>query len=121
MDIYAVLTVAGYLDIKRKMKGIVIVLYVLLIFYFCLFCLSIYFRLFFGGYYRIKIESIRIRTTRQNFKTFIYSLWCFDTMITGGKPPKKVSKDDIFIISSLMSNFLGKPTTKQFDDYIYSK
>merc|ERR1712152_126053 len=29
-------------------------------------------RLFFGGYRRIKIESVRKRSTKQNFKTFIH-------------------------------------------------
>merc|ERR1711933_101159 len=95
-------------------------------------------RLFFGGYYRIKIESIRIRRTRQNFQTFIYSLWCFDTMITGGWPPEKVSDDEVFIIDSLMNTISSKPKapqsgslqnaknvekkleTEKFDDYVYS-
>ena len=78
---------------------------------FILFCLLFIYRLFFGGYYRIKIESIRIRRTRQNFETFIYSLWCFDTMITGGKTPNKVSDDDVFIIGSLMNILKPKSTS----------
>ena len=75
--------------------------------------------MFFGGHWFIKIESIRIRATMQNFETFIYSLWCFDKMLTGDYV-KKVSDSDISIIGSLMDNILGQPTTKTFDPYIIS-
>merc|ERR1712060_905555 len=80
-------------------------------------------RLFFGGFRRIKIESIRKRATKQNFKQFIYSLCYLDCMLTGGAfngSGLKINNNDITIIQNLMNDFLGKPTTKTFDDYIYS-
>merc|ERR1712157_43264 len=32
----------------------------------------------------------------------------------------KINDNDIIIIQNLMNDFLGKPTTETFDDYIYS-
>eukprot|EP01084_Bolivina_argentea_P070683 128526_1 len=41
-------------------------------------------RLFFGGGYFIKMVSVRIRNTNQNFEEFINVLCYFDIMISGG-------------------------------------
>eukprot|EP01084_Bolivina_argentea_P191855 329491_1 len=41
-------------------------------------------RLFCGGERYIKIVSIRIKSTKQNFQKFIYALWYFDIMVCGG-------------------------------------
>jgi len=84
-------------------------------------------RLFFGGHRRIKIESIRIRNTKQiwqNYETFIFSLFYLDSLLTGAEISRqdtwKISDDDVIIISNLLNNILGKPTTETFDEYIYS-
>eukprot|EP01083_Nonionella_stella_P177611 624738_1 len=59
-------------------------------------------RLFFGGAWPIQIQSIRIRSTKQNFETFINSLCYLDTMLTGGwMSGMKVTEDDVFIIECL--------------------
>ena len=86
--------------------------------------------MFFGGYRRIKIESIRIRNTKQiwqNYQKFIFTLFYFDSLITGATLWKvtdnvvlKASDDDVIIIKELVNYILGKPTTKTFDEYIYS-
>merc|ERR1711933_164998 len=82
-------------------------------------------RLFFGGYRRIKIESIRIRNNKriwQNYEPFIFSLFYIDSLFTGSKiwNDYKISDDDVIIINELFNNILGKSRTKTFDEYIYS-
>ena len=42
------------------------------------------YRLFFGGFIPIIIESIRLVETRQNFESFIASLCCLDNLLSGG-------------------------------------
>eukprot|EP01084_Bolivina_argentea_P250689 420141_1 len=41
-------------------------------------------RLFFGGFYPIQIQSIRLRKTKQNFEKIVYSIFYLDLCITGG-------------------------------------
>eukprot|EP01084_Bolivina_argentea_P291447 500911_1 len=79
-------------------------------------------QLFFGGCYRIKVKEIILRSTNQNFKTFIHSLYYLDAMITGGTNLGniKIHKKDVIIIENLINNILHKPTTKRFNDYVYS-
>merc|ERR1712154_678731 len=60
-------------------------------------------RLFFGGFRRIKIESIRKRNTKQiwhNYKPFIFALFYLDSLITGANMYRadKTSDDDVIII-----------------------
>ena len=45
-----------------------------------------------------------------------------DCMLTGAEMFEygKINNNDIIIIQNLMNDFLGKPTTETFDDYIYS-
>eukprot|EP01083_Nonionella_stella_P158227 514720_1 len=78
--------------------------------------------LFFGGSHFIKIVSIRIRTTKQNFEKFVYCLYYLDLMLTGGWLKfMKVTEDDIFVIESLVNDILHpKKGDKPFDEYIYS-
>eukprot|EP01084_Bolivina_argentea_P133547 235673_1 len=79
-------------------------------------------RLFFGGYHRMKIDSVIVRKTKQNFATFMYSLYYLDSMVTAGTEmgTLEVSKQDILIIRNLINHALKRQTTKTFDDYIYS-
>eukprot|EP01083_Nonionella_stella_P283730 965661_1 len=80
-------------------------------------------RLFFGGAWPIQIQSIRIRSTTQNFETFVHSLWYLDTLLTGGRMlfMKEVPNDDVFILECLMNGLVNTNETKrQFDDYIHS-
>eukprot|EP01084_Bolivina_argentea_P271770 462515_1 len=78
-------------------------------------------RLFFGGQWMIKIESIRIRRTAQNFKKFMHSLYYFDNMITGGNfTNMKIKTAHTEIIKCLINHTLGKQITKKIDPYIYS-
>eukprot|EP01083_Nonionella_stella_P046159 123577_1 len=62
-------------------------------------------RLFFGGLWPIQIQSIRIRSTKQNFAMFIRCLHYLDTLVTGGQMyGMKVTEDDVFIIECLMND-----------------
>eukprot|EP01083_Nonionella_stella_P098876 278119_1 len=79
-------------------------------------------RLFFGGAWPIQIQSILIRSTKQNFGTFIRCLHYLDTMVTGGNMAgMKVTEDDVFNIDCLINGILNAHgTEKRVDDYIYS-
>eukprot|EP01083_Nonionella_stella_P261568 890472_1 len=79
-------------------------------------------RLFFGGAWPIQIKSIRIRSTTQNFETFIHSLCYLDTLLTGGgMGGMRVTKGEVFIIECLMNGLLNPTETKkQFYEYIHS-
>eukprot|EP01083_Nonionella_stella_P288965 983362_1 len=79
-------------------------------------------RLFFSGMYPIRIQSIRIRSTKQKFETFINSLLYLDTLVTGGPLDRMTLTDDeLFIILGLMSGALNpNETSRCFDDYIHS-
>eukprot|EP01084_Bolivina_argentea_P248813 416282_1 len=41
-------------------------------------------RLFIGGQFPAKMESIRIRNTNQNFENFVRALCCLDVIVSGG-------------------------------------
>eukprot|EP01084_Bolivina_argentea_P030981 57375_1 len=67
-------------------------------------------RLFFGGERFIKLVSIRIKNTNENFEEFINVLCCFDVMLSGGTLDGygKIKTKDVLLISDLMNNILGK-------------
>ena len=83
-------------------------------------------RLFFGGFYPIKLENLRLIETKQNFQQFIDPLWYFDAMITGGTLEDiKIRKEDVLIIKHLINDSLNRNNNKKtttsttFDKYIY--
>ena len=67
----------------------------------------------------MKIESVRLKPTKQNFKDIIYALQYLDTMITGGiQGGIKLSANHILVIKTLFDNILGKMTKPTLDTYI---
>eukprot|EP01084_Bolivina_argentea_P250258 419232_1 len=78
-------------------------------------------RLFFGGLYRIKNESVRIKKTKQNFEEFFTSLFYFDAMITGalGLGDIPILRTTSKIISLLMKWKLHKEKNENIAAYIY--
>eukprot|EP01083_Nonionella_stella_P197097 724839_1 len=80
--------------------------------------------LFFGGYYRIKIESIIIRKTKNNLKEFIGALYYLDVMITAGTDLDKIRVGDKAVaeISGLMNSIVDRTgnINNTFHDYKYS-
>eukprot|EP01083_Nonionella_stella_P085609 237425_1 len=62
--------------------------------------------LFFGGDYRIRIESIMVMRTRENFRKPLESLFYFDAMINGSDPLgsdyNKISENDISRLKKLI-------------------
>ena len=82
----------------------------------------VFIRLFFGGFYRIKVENLRLIETKQNFEEFIAVLWYFDCMITGGALKGiKINVTDILIIKHLINDTLNRaPTTTTLDKYVYA-
>eukprot|EP01084_Bolivina_argentea_P220681 373956_1 len=77
-------------------------------------------RLFFGGFLRVQIESVRIKNTRQNFEEFVHSLYYLDLALSGGQQMNiKATKHDISVITNLFSTFMNKGVAMQLDKYIY--
>eukprot|EP01084_Bolivina_argentea_P261910 442778_1 len=62
-------------------------------------------RLFVGGYYYMKLESVRIRDTKQNFEEFVHRLHYLDNMLTGGRQRNdKLDTRDISMMKRLLNN-----------------
>merc|ERR1712113_870204 len=57
--------------------------------------------LFFGGFYRIKVVSLRLIKTKQNMKKFVVVFFKFDKFLTGSY--SKMTKNECFIIESLIN------------------
>eukprot|EP01084_Bolivina_argentea_P036818 68077_1 len=78
-------------------------------------------RLFFGGFYYMQIQSVRLRTTEQNFEDILYSISYLDICFTGGRTKhlKNVSNNDILVIETLFKHIVNKPITITLDKYIY--
>eukprot|EP01084_Bolivina_argentea_P160388 279298_1 len=76
-------------------------------------------RLFISEKYRMRIQSIRIINTNQNFELFFHSFHLFDSIISGVKLNYhlNVLKTDFKILNKMISNKLGK-TNHKFDPYI---
>ena len=77
-------------------------------------------RLFIGGFWRIRVETVRLIKTRQNFQTFIHPLFYFDAMVTANVEMKelKISKKQIGIIQSLIKWKLGQKSANGVDEYL---
>eukprot|EP01083_Nonionella_stella_P239444 838016_1 len=79
-------------------------------------------RLFFGGNYYIRLETIILRSTNENFSEFISALFYLDTMLSGGFyaiiESINISSNQLKIISSLMQWKQGNDK-KQFHSYIH--
>eukprot|EP01084_Bolivina_argentea_P260799 440550_1 len=77
-------------------------------------------RLFCGGFYFMKIESVILISTQRNFRKIIHSLFYLDTMICGGiQRDIKISRNDIKVIKTVFSKILNKATMFSFDNYIF--
>eukprot|EP01084_Bolivina_argentea_P194277 333301_1 len=87
-------------------------------------------RLFFGGFFPIKLESVIIRKTLQNFEQIVSSLWYLDAMVSGGSAHEgyagqayeemEANRGDILIIRNLINHVLNRKTSQTFDPFIYS-
>ena len=87
--------------------------------------------LFFGGDYRIRMESIRNEITKHNFIKFMKPLFYFDSMLngcdfTGCDPKKDIKEDDTKLLSDLIEYRLSvhknndKQPEFQYDTYVYN-
>eukprot|EP01084_Bolivina_argentea_P103110 184715_1 len=81
-------------------------------------------RLFFGGRFKLEIESVRIRDIGKegkkwrNYGTVMNALYSFDSMLSGDCSMKtKIKGKDIDTLVSLMNYFLEKDLNK-FDKYV---
>merc|ERR1712228_1167457 len=76
-------------------------------------------RLFFGGYYFIKVHNLRLIKTKENYKEFVSAIWYFDLMLNGaylrGIKQNKVNR---FYVSNLMNLCLKKETKALFPPFI---
>eukprot|EP01084_Bolivina_argentea_P063326 115665_1 len=80
-------------------------------------------RLFIGGFYYMKIESVRVRATNDNYEKIIRSLCYLDIIITGGNEymvkRSKIGKNGVLVIENLFNHALNKETSITLDRYIY--
>merc|ERR1712228_803429 len=68
-------------------------------------------RLFFGGFYRIKVVNLRLIETNENMKQFVSAIFYFDLLLTAAwLNGIKSNKNDFFIIEALMNQSLKKQT-----------
>merc|ERR1712228_935051 len=76
-------------------------------------------RLFFGGYYRIKVVNPRLIETNENMKKFVSAIFYFDLLLTAAylRDIKK-NKNDFFIIEALMNQRLKKQTNVTLPSFI---
>eukprot|EP01084_Bolivina_argentea_P158021 275313_1 len=77
-------------------------------------------RLFFGGFYYVKIQSVRVRPTKQNFEEFINAMYYLDTMLTGGRQDNiPTNTTDINVIKTLVDNILGNTRKITMQKYVF--
>merc|ERR1712228_508373 len=76
-------------------------------------------RLFFGGYYFIKVHNLRLIKTRENYKEFVSAIWFFDLLLTGAFLREvKQNKINRFYVENLMNLCLKKETKATFPPFI---
>merc|ERR1712228_1128220 len=79
-------------------------------------------RLFIGGYERIRVQSIRLTQTKQNFASFIAPLYYLDTMVCGAElqyAKVKIDKNAKGVIDHLFKYKLGQNPEPKMDNYLY--
>lgn len=69
-------------------------------------------RLFISGEWRLRIESIRIIETGNNYEEFVHAFHVFDRMISGVDGGGDILPSDIHILDSMINNKLGINKTK---------
>merc|ERR1712228_745528 len=76
-------------------------------------------RLFFGGYYFIKVHNLRLIKTKENYKEFVSAIWFFDLMLTGADLNEVIqNKINRFYVANLMNLCLKKETKASFPPFI---
>merc|ERR1712228_802939 len=76
-------------------------------------------RLFFGGYYFIKVHNLLLIKTKESYKQFVAAIWYFDLMLTGASLYKvKQNKVNRFYVENLMNLCLKKETKASFAPFI---
>merc|ERR1712228_881434 len=76
-------------------------------------------RLFFGGYYFIKVHNLRLIKTKENYKEFVSAIWYFDLMLTGAWLSEvQQNKINCFYVENLMNLCLKKETKASFPPFI---
>merc|ERR1712228_871055 len=76
-------------------------------------------RLFIGGFWRIRVQSIKLLKTKQNFSNFIAPLYYLDAMITGAYDFPKYPKNAKGVIDHLFQYKLGQNPEAKMDNYLY--
>merc|ERR1712228_916667 len=78
-------------------------------------------RLFIGGFWRIRVESIRLTKTKTNFETFFVSLFYFDAMVTAKAhlDDLKINNNQRGVIKSLIKWRLEQKKDPKMNEYLY--
>eukprot|EP01083_Nonionella_stella_P041659 112866_1 len=82
-------------------------------------------RLFFGGYHPLRVVSVRLIETKQNFAPIIYLFNYFDKMVSGAtrmdmRSTMKITPADKIMLRQLLDHVLGNSASTQYDPYIIS-
>merc|ERR1719319_463218 len=64
-------------------------------------------RLFMGGRYALKLESVRMIETQNNYRKFLRAFHLFDLLVSGVLFNEKVTKADVRIVRGAVSEYLG--------------
>merc|ERR1712228_305280 len=78
-------------------------------------------RLFIGGFWRIRVQSIRLTQTKQNFEAFIQPLYYLDAMLTAKAHMHKLNpgKNAKGVIEHLFKWKMGQNPEPKMDNYLY--
>ena len=80
------------------------------------------YRLLCGGTHCIAIESIRLMESRKNYGIITQTIYLFDGMVSGIRPPglfwRTIHQEHEDTLKHLINNYL-KSSIKKYDDYIY--
>ena len=75
-------------------------------------------RLFFGGYYRIKVVNLRLIESSQNFKGFVQGIFYFDSLLTASYMRMKPKKTDILVVLTLVNHIMKKKVKRALPPFI---
>merc|ERR1712032_1051362 len=74
-------------------------------------------RLFFGGFFRIKLVCLRLLATNQIMEQFVRCCAYLDAMMTGDGGDELNQKEEL-ILDNLIKHVLAKQTSIKFDDFM---
>merc|ERR1712228_880674 len=76
-------------------------------------------RLFFGGFYRIKLTMLKLVETNENFSHFVNAIWYLDAVITGAQLYRiSTRKSHFHFIKNMFDLILQRKASAEYPSYI---